>query len=115
MPQIDQNTLIYGSIRVELSAHKVLVQGKPVHLAKMEYRLLCYLIQHEGQVLSRREILSNVWDSPPNVKTRTLDMHIYALRKKLGLADRLKTVFRVGYRLSSPSSETAVSRGKSDR
>ncbi len=108
MPQIDQNTLIYGSIRVELSAHRVLVQGKPVHLAKMEYRLLCYLIQHEGQVLSRQEILSNVWDSPPNVKTRTLDMHI-------GLADRLKTVFRVGYRLSSPSSETAVSRGKSDR
>lgn len=115
MPQIDQNTLTYGSIRVELSAHRVLVQGKPVHLAKMEYRLLCYLIQHEGQVLSRQEILSNVWDSPPNVKTRTLDMHIYSLRKKLGLADRLKTVFRVGYRLFSPSSETAVSRGKSDR
>ena len=101
MPPVEQDALIYGPICVELSAHKVLAQGKFVHLAKMEYRLLCYLILHEGQILSRQEILTNIWNLPPNVKTRTLDMHIYTLRKKLGLADYLETVLQVGYRLRS--------------
>lgn len=54
MPPVEQDALIYGPIRVELLTHKVLAQGKFVHLAKMEYRLLCYLILHEGQVLSRQ-------------------------------------------------------------
>ena len=101
MPPVEQDALIYGPIRVELLTHKVLAQGKFVHLAKMEYRLLCYLILHEGQVLSRQEILTNIWNLPPNVKTRTLDMHIHTLRKKLGLADYLETVLQVGYRLRS--------------
>lgn len=77
MPPVEQDALIYGPIRVELLTHKVLAQGKFVHLAKMEYRLLCYLILHEGQVLSRQEILTNIWNLPPNVKTRTLDMHAF--------------------------------------
>lgn len=76
MPPVEQDALIYGPIRVELLTHKVLAQGKFVRLAKMEYRLLCYLILHEGQVLSRQEILTNIWNLPPNVKTRTLDMHM---------------------------------------
>lgn len=70
MPPVEQDALIYGPIRVELLTHKVLAQGKFVRLAKMEYRLLCYLILHEGQVLSRQEILTKVnhsmihfWDS----------------------------------------------------
>ena len=84
--QVEQDALIYGPIRVELSTHKVLAQGKFVRLAKMEYRLLCYLILHEGQVLSRQEILTNIWNLPPNVKTRTLDMHIshFAEETRLG-------------------------------
>lgn len=75
MPPVEQDALIYGPIRVELLTHKVLAQGKFVRLAKMEYRLLCYLILHEGQVLSRQEILTNIWNLPPNVKTRTLDKY----------------------------------------
>lgn len=66
MPPVEQDALIYGPIRVELLTHKVLAQGKFVRLAKMEYRLLCYLILHEGQVLSRQEILTNVsWEYLP--------------------------------------------------
>ncbi len=103
MPQDEQNVLVYGPIYVGLATHKVLAHGKPVHLTKMEYHLLCYLIRSAGRVVSRQEILANVWDSPPNVKTRTLDMHIHALRKKLSLDDSLKTVFQVGYRLALPS------------
>ena len=102
MPPVEQDALIYGPIRVELLTHKVLAQGKFVHLAKMEYRLLCYLILHEGQVLSRQEILTNIWNLPPNVKTRTLDMHIHTLRKKLGLADYLETVLQFSKRRYRP-------------
>lgn len=83
MPPVEQDALIYGPIRVELLTHKVLAQGKFVHLAKMEYRLLCYLILHEGQVLSRQEILTNIWNLPPNVKTRTLDMHKHKTRQAI--------------------------------
>lgn len=61
MPPVEQDALIYGPIRVELLTHKVLAQGKFVRLAKMEYRLLCYLILHEGQVLSRQEILTKAF------------------------------------------------------
>lgn len=88
MPPVEQDALIYGPIRVELLTHKVLAQGKFVRLAKMEYRLLCYLILHEGQVLSRQEILTNIWNLPPNVKTRTLDMHIARLQSSRSSAKK---------------------------
>ena len=102
MLQDEQNVLVYEAIRVDLSTHRVLVQGRPVHLTDLQFRLLCYLILHAGQALSRQEILSNVWGLPPNAKTRTLDMHICTLRKELGLTDSLETVFRIGYRLRLP-------------
>lgn len=107
MLQDEQKVLVYGTICVDLSTHKVAAQGQPVHLSNMQYRLLCYLIQHAGQILLRQEILSNVWNSPPNIKTRTLDMHICALRKKLGLNDRLETVFQIGYRLRLPTADSS--------
>ena len=103
MLQDEQTVLVYGKLCVDLPTRSVTVQGRPVHLAKMEYCLLCYLLQHAGQVLSRQEILANVWASPPNVRTRTLDMHIHALRKKLGLNEDLETVFRIGYKLRRQS------------
>lgn len=84
MPPVEQDALIYGPIRVELLTHKVLAQGKFVRLAKMEYRLLCYLILHEGQVLSRQEILTNIWNLPPNVKTRTPVVLTWYIATELG-------------------------------
>lgn len=103
MPQDEQTLLEYRNLCVDLLTQSVTVQGQPVHLAKIEYRLLCYLIQHAGQVVSRQEILANIWKLPPNARTRTLDMHIHALRKKLGLNDDLETVFRIGYKLRQQS------------
>ena len=103
MPQDEQTLLEYGNLCVDLPTQRVTVQDQPVYLAKMEYRLLCYLIQHAGQVVSRQEILANIWNLPPNARTRTLDMHIHALRKKLGLNEDLETVFRIGYKLRRQS------------
>lgn len=99
--------IVYGAIKVTLATHMVFLHGKPVHLAKMEYRLLCYLLQYQGRVLSRQQILSEVWNFPSDLKTRTVDIHICNLRKKLGLDD-LKTVVGIGYRLQSPSEKEEV-------
>lgn len=95
----DSDVLTYGAIRIIPATHMVLLHGEPVHLAKMEYRLLFYLFQHTGEPLPRQDIMSAVWEAPPNLKTRTLDIHICALRKKLSLDKDLETVTRVGYRL----------------
>ena len=99
--------IVYGAIKVALATHMVFLHGKPVHLAKMEYRLLCYLLQYKGRVLSRQQILSEVWNFPSDLKTRTVDIHICNLRKKLGLDD-LKTVVGIGYKLQSPSEKEEV-------
>lgn len=95
----DPSVLTYGAIQLIPATHTVLLDGKPVHLAKMEYRLLGYLLQHPGETLPRQDILLAVWGAPPSLKTRTLDIHICALRRKLSLGTNLETVMRVGYRL----------------
>ena len=83
---------------MDLVNHVVLLQGESVHLSQMEYYLLCFLIQYQGRVISRQQIRSEVWNSPPDLKTRTVDIHICNLRKKLNLK-ALKTVVGIGYKL----------------
>ena len=95
----DPSVLTYGAIQLIPAAHTVLLSGKPVHLAKMEYRLLGYLLQHPGETLPRQDLLLAVWGAPPSLKTRTLDIHICALRRKLSLGKNLETVMKVGYKL----------------
>lgn len=93
--------MVYGAMKVDLTARTVRLREKAVQLTKMECRLLCYLLQHPGQALSRQQILSEVWDSPSDLRTRTVDIHISHLRKKLGL-NGLKTVAGSGYMLQPP-------------
>lgn len=97
----DSDKIIYGTIQVNPATHTVLLDGEPVHLAKMEYQLLYYLFQHADEVVLRQDIMSAVWGAPPNLKSRTLDIHICTLRKKLFLSKDLETVTKVGYRLRS--------------
>lgn len=97
----DSDKIIYGTIQVNPVTHTVLLDGEPVHLANMEYQLLYYLFQHTDEVVLRQDIMSAVWGAPPNLKSRTLDIHICTLRKKLFLSKDLETVTKVGYRLRS--------------
>jgi len=98
----DSDILTYGAIRIIPTTHTVIVHGEPVHLAKMEYRLLLYLLQHLGEPLTRSDIMSAGWGAPPNLKTHTLDIHICALRKKLSLDKDLATLPGIGYKLRLP-------------
>lgn len=103
----DTDTIQYGPILVSGATGQVRRQGYPVHLTPIEYRLLCYLLCNQGRILPRDELLSAVWNFPPGTATRTLDIHIASLRKKLGLQQAIKTVNKKGYLLYPESERTS--------
>ena len=94
---------VYNSLMVDPLTHTVYSAGEEVHLPEMEYQLLYYFLQHPGQTLSRKTLMLAVWGAPPGLKTRTLDIHICQLMKKLKLGSSLQTVFKVGYKLRLPT------------
>ena len=73
----------FGSVVVEFESRQVLRNGVPINLAAKEMQLLQYLIEHRGQVLSREELLANVWSEQPFITLRTVDVHVAWLRQKL--------------------------------
>ena len=70
-----------------------------MELTPKEYELLVLFLKHPNVALTRDKILDDVWECSANIETRTVDNHVQRLRKKLGLEECLKTVFKVGYRL----------------
>ncbi len=84
-------------LRVDRARHLVSIDGEPVHLTKKELELLWLLIESAGRVVSRETILSRLWDYSSDVETRTVDVHIRSLRRKVG-DERIETVVGVGYR-----------------
>jgi DNA-binding response OmpR family regulator len=76
------------------------VDGEAVVMTRKEIELLCYLLTHRGQILSREHLLKNVWDSNGFVMERTVDVHITHLRRKLGQYGKyIKTKSGYGYLL----------------
>jgi two-component system alkaline phosphatase synthesis response regulator PhoP len=92
----------FGAVRVYLRRGEVLRDGKPVDLSARELQLLQYFIQHPDEVVTREELLEQVWGYTGNVFTRTVDVHVSLLRKKLEdqteKASHFVTVRGVGYR-----------------
>lgn len=76
----------------------VLLDRQPVPMRRKEYDLLALLVRHAGQVVPRAVLLFQVWGYGSAVRTRTLDVHVRRLRKKLGSRAEIETVFGVGYR-----------------
>lgn len=86
-----------GKVRVDRARHLVERDGHAIHLTKKEFDLLWLLIRSGGRVVSRETILSRLWDYAADVETRTVDVHVRSLRKKIG-DDVVETVVGVGYR-----------------
>jgi len=76
------------------------LDGRRMLLTRKEYELLALLVQHAGEIIPRDALLMQVWGYGAEIRTRTLDVHIRRLRKKLGAyADEyLETIFGIGYR-----------------
>jgi two-component system phosphate regulon response regulator PhoB len=89
-----------GPIELETDSFMVRVEGRAVTLALLEFRLLQFLMEGDGRVRTREELLRHVWDYPLDSDTRTIETHVKRLRRKLGdAADRIETVRAVGYRI----------------
>lgn len=91
--------LAYNNIEVNAENRTVTYDGAEAELTPKEFDLLVLLIRNRGITLFREKIYEEVWGMEFSAESRTLDLHIQRLRKKLGLEDSLKTVFKVGYRL----------------
>jgi len=85
---------------LDFGRKKVLLDTKPLVLTRKEYDLLALLIQNAGELVTRETLLLRVWGYSNQIRTRTLDVHIRRLRKKLGnhSGTRIETIFGVGYR-----------------
>jgi two-component system phosphate regulon response regulator PhoB len=95
--------LTAGPISLDKSAHRASVDGVEVELTAIEFKLLRTLIEREGRVQSRAQLLETVWHAQPDIQTRTVDMHVQRLRQKLGEAgDCIETVRGAGYRFQRP-------------
>ncbi len=89
-------------IVLDEDAHRVYVDGTEISLTYQEFRLLAYLHRHAGRAVSRDELHSEVWRQPPELITRTVDVHIRRLRVKLGPHARtIETIRQVGYRFAA--------------
>ena len=97
---VNGRALRAGEIELEPESFVVRVSGRPVTLALLEFRLLQFLIEGDGKVRTREELLRRVWDYPLDSDTRTIETHVKRLRRKLGDAgERIETVRSVGYRI----------------
>lgn len=92
----------FGALHVDPSAYVATIDGEPVGLRRREFELLVLLCREAGRVVTRERLLAEVWDLHWESSTKTLDMHVMALRRKLGDAIEIATVRRVGYRLVTP-------------
>lgn len=92
---------VAGAVVLDEDRHEVRVDGEPVALTATEFRLLSLLMERQGRVQSREQLLVNVWNYDEEMETRTVDTHVRRLREKLGsAADIIETVRGVGYRVT---------------
>lgn len=95
----------FGVLSIDPAAREVRVAGQVAALTYKEYELLTYLTENRSRVVTREELLDNLWDWRADVETRTLDIHIGTLRQKLGqeAGGYIRTVRSVGYRFIPPT------------
>jgi DNA-binding response OmpR family regulator len=100
-PEMEDDTLVLGDVAVDRGGRAVTVDGSLVELTGMEFDLLAYLIDHTGLVLSRERLLDRVWGLAFPGGTRTVDVHIAQLRRKLGRPELIRTIRGSGYKAVS--------------
>jgi two-component system, OmpR family, response regulator RegX3 len=92
----------HGSLTLDRRARRVFVAGEEVPLTPKEFDLLALLMEEPGVVIARRRILERVWDTTWYGPSRSLDVHVASLRRKLGAPEWVETVRGVGFRMGDP-------------
>ena len=101
-PEADDSMLVLGDVVLRRNAREVGVAGEPVELRPKEFDLLAYLMENRGAVLSRDLLLERVWGYDYAGGTRTVDVHVAQLRRKLGRPDLIRTIRGAGYKAVQP-------------
>ncbi|MEM7662012.1 MAG: response regulator transcription factor [Pseudomonadota bacterium] len=94
-----------GALRVDTRSARATVNGSPIKLTAHEYRVLAYLMHHQGRVVPRTELVEHIYDQDFDRDSNTIEVFIGRLRKKIG-SDRIETERGLGYRLVNPEGET---------
>ena len=98
-------TYYLGCLTVCPSKHIVRVNGQDIVLTLKEFELLCLLLDNQGVVLNRDQILNQIWGYAFDGESRTVDVHIRTLRQKLGEAgDLVETIRGIGYKIGDKTS-----------
>jgi two-component system, OmpR family, response regulator len=90
-----------GALRLDTRTSRVTLDGAPVRLTAQEFRLLAYLLHHQGRVVSRTELTEHLYDQDFDRDSNTIEVFVGRLRKKIG-AELIQTVRGLGYQLSAP-------------
>jgi len=92
-------SFVLGDVEVRIEERQVFRHNELVEMTTREFELLEVLIQNRNIALSREKLLEKAWGYDYQGESRTVDVHILKLRKKLGWEDKIKTVYKMGYRL----------------
>jgi DNA-binding response OmpR family regulator len=95
----EERVMEFQTLLVDQDKREVTKQGEVIELTPKEYDLLVILLKNKNIALSREQFIDKVWGGDYYGETRTVDMHIKSLRKKLELHDHIKTIYKLGYRL----------------
>lgn len=95
----EEEVLILGDVRIYIKERKVMKNGEEIYFKPMEFDCLLLLAQNKNIALTREEILHNLWGIEFEGETRTVDVHIGRIRKKLNWQEVIRTIPRIGYRL----------------
>jgi len=96
----DESVLQLMGLKVDLNTYDVTVNSEPVHFTPSEFKLLVVLLQSRGKVLTRDELIEEIQGEGVNVIGRTIDTHVFGMRKKLGAwSENIETIRGVGYRV----------------
>ena len=101
----DDDVITMGAVTLDKAARRVTVNGEVVVFTATEFDLLAHLMSRPGRIISREQLLADVWGYAAVVTTRTVDVHIAQVRAKLGDASPIRTVRGVGYGAEPPTNE----------
>ena len=103
-PTKPEDEVLISGLRVNFKTYEISYNSEPLHLTPSEFKLLGALVQNQGVVLTREQLIENIQGEGINVVGRTIDTHVFGLRKKLGeWGDRIETIRGVGYRVKIDS------------
>ena len=111
-PTADSRPERYQDLHLDMDfvSASAALDSRPVVLTRKEYALLSLLVQNAGEIIPRDALLWRIWGYSPQIRTRTLDVHIRRLRKKLGIycETYIETIFGIGYRFQPLRQERSL-------